>query len=68
MQPAGLMGGGLFVTKTRPQRVWNVAEAKAHLSENLALAQSEGPQRIGTRRSFVVVPVDAWDKPIRTSI
>lgn len=56
MQPAGLIGGGLFVTRTRPQRVWTVAEAKAHLSEILRLAQSEGPQRIGIRRSFVVVP------------
>jgi prevent-host-death family protein len=38
-----------------------VAEAKAHLSEILRLARSEGPQRIGTRRSFVVVPADEWD-------
>ena len=56
-----LARGGLFVTKTGPQRVWTVAEAKAHLSEILWLAESEGPQRIGTRRSFVVVPADAWD-------
>lgn len=40
---------------------WTVAEAKADLSEILRLAESEGPQRIGTRRSFVVVPADAWD-------
>ena len=51
----------MFVTRTGPQRVWTVAEAKAHLSEILRLAQSEGPQRIGTRRAFVVVPADAWD-------
>ena len=43
------------------QRVWTVAEAKAHLSEILRLAQSEGPQRIGTRRPFIVVPSDVWD-------
>ena len=61
MQPAGLIGGGLFVTRTGRQRVWTVAEAKAHLSEILRLAQAEGPQRIGIRRSFVVVPADAWD-------
>ena len=46
-----------------PHRVWTVAEAKARLSEILRLAEEEGPQRIGTRRSFVVVPVPAaaWD-------
>ena len=51
----------MFVTRIRPRRVWTVAEAKAHLSEILRLAQSEGPQRIGIRRSFVVVPADKWD-------
>ena len=55
----------MFVTKTGPQRVWTVAQAKAHLSEILRLAQSEGPQRIGTRRSFVVVPADVWDNKAR---
>ncbi len=44
---------------TGPQRVWTVAEAKARLSEILRLAESEGPQRIGTRRPFVVVPAAA---------
>ncbi len=42
-------------------RTWTVAEAKARLSEILRLAEEEGPQRIGTRRSFVVVPAAAWD-------
>ena len=37
-------------------RVWTVAEAKARLSEILRLSEEEGPQRIGTRKSFVVVP------------
>lgn len=46
---------------TGPQRVWTVAEAKARLSEILRLAESEGPQRIGTRRPFVVVPAETWD-------
>ena len=36
------------------KRVWTVAEAKARLSETLRLAEEEGPQRIGTRKSFVV--------------
>ena len=37
-----------------------MAEAKARLSEILRLAEAEGPQHIGTRRPFVVVPADAW--------
>ena len=50
---------------TGPQRVWTVTEAKARLSEILRLAESEGPQRIGTRRPFVVVPAEAWDEKTR---
>ena len=46
---------------TGPQRIWTVAEAKTRLSEILQLAESEGPQRIGTRRRFVVVPAETWD-------
>ena len=41
-------------------RVWTVAEAKARLSEILRLAEAEGPQRIGARRSFVIVPEQLW--------
>ncbi|MDE0057412.1 MAG: type II toxin-antitoxin system prevent-host-death family antitoxin [Defluviicoccus sp.] len=44
-----------------PPRVWSVAEAKARLSEVLRLAQEEGPQRIGRRRTFVVVPAAEWE-------
>lgn len=44
-----------------PHRVWTVANAKARLSEILRLAETEGPQRIGTQRSFVVVPAAVWD-------
>ena len=40
----------------KSDRTWTVAEAKAKLSEILRLAEEEGPQRIGLRRSFVVVP------------
>ncbi len=43
------------------QRTWTVAEAKAKLSEILRLAEEEGPQRIGLRRPFVVVPEALWD-------
>lgn len=43
-------------------RVWTIAEAKAHLSEILHLAESEGPQRIGTRKSFVAIPASVWEE------
>ncbi len=41
-------------------RIWTVAEAKGRLSEILRLAEMEGPQHIGIRRSFVVVPAATW--------
>ena len=43
-----------------PGRVWTVAEAKAKLSEVLRLSEEEGPQRIGARRPFIVVPERLW--------
>ena len=53
-----------MATETTPNahRVWTVAEAKARLSEILRLAETEGPQRIGARRPFVVVPAEAWEE------
>ena len=53
-----------MATETPPnaRRVWTVAEAKARLSEILRLAETEGPQRIGARRPFVVVPAAAWEE------
>ena len=45
---------------SKPGRVWTVAEAKARLSEILRLAETEGPQRIGTRKPFAVVPAELW--------
>ena len=42
------------------QRTWTIAEAKARLSEILRLAEEEGPQRIGLRKPFVVVPEREW--------
>ena len=50
----------MAVQQSNPRRIWTVAEAKARLSEILRLAETEGPQRIGTRRPFVVVPADDW--------
>ena len=41
-------------------KIWTVAEAKARLSEILRFSEEEGPQRIGTRKSFVVVPESVW--------
>ena len=46
--------------RTEPDRVWTVAEAKARLSEILRLAEEEGPQRIGAKKPFVVVPEHLW--------
>ncbi len=51
----------MTVKHVKHNRTWTVAEAKARLSEILRLAEEEGPQRIGTRRSFVVVPAATWD-------
>ena len=48
------------MTQAEP-RVWTVTEAKARLSEILRLSEEEGPQRIGTRKSFVVVPESVWE-------
>ena len=46
-------------------RVWTVAEAKARLSEILRRSEDEGPQRIGARKSFVVVAAAEWDAVTR---
>lgn len=41
-------------------RTWTITEAKARLSELLRLAQEEGPQYIGTKKSFVVISEEEW--------
>ena len=41
-------------------RTWTVAEAKGRPYHFLRLAEEDGPQRIGKRRSFVLVPAEAW--------
>ena len=48
--------------KPESRKVWTVAEAKARLSEVLRLAEEEGPQRIGARKCFVVVPEHLWQE------
>ena len=45
---------------TESNRVWTISEAKARLSEILRLAEEEGPQRIGKRKSFVLIPEHVW--------
>ena len=40
--------------------VWTISEAKARLSEILRLSEEDGPQRIGKRKTFVVVPASVW--------
>ncbi len=41
-------------------RAWTVAEAKAQLSKILRLSEIQGPQRIGIRKRFVVIPEENW--------
>ncbi len=53
------LGEPLF-NRNKTRRVWTVAEAKVRLSEVLRLAEEEGPQPIGVRKSFVVVPEKVW--------
>jgi hypothetical protein len=43
-------------------QVWTIADAKARLSEIMRLASTEGPQRSGTQRRYVLVPEEVWDK------
>ncbi len=45
-----------------PNHIWSVAESKARLSEVLRLADEEGPQRIGLKRAYVVVPERLWQE------
>ena len=55
----------MAIKHSGPERVWTVTEAKARLSEILRLAEEEGPQRIGTRKPFVVVPASMWDEKVK---
>ena len=50
----------MAIEHTKRHRVWTVTEAKARLSEIMRIAEEEGPQHIGTRRPFVIVPADTW--------
>ena len=50
------------MTTSGPNGAWTVAEAKARLSEVLRLAEEQGPQRIGARKPFIVVPERMWEE------
>lgn len=52
------------MTGSKTKHVWTIAEAKVKLSEILRLAETEGPQHIG---SFILVPAKLWQdkKPPR---
>jgi len=59
--------------RTEIEKVWTVAEAKARLSEVLRLASEKGPQTIGTKNAYVVVPAGEWralteKKPARPTL
>ncbi len=59
-----------MTTRTPPSqadstRTWTIADTKARLSEILRLAEEEGPQRIGVKHAFIVVPERLWQE--RTS-
>ncbi len=55
------------MTGSKTKHVWTIAEAKAKLSEILRLAETEGPQCIGVRKSFILIPAKLWQdkKPPR---
>lgn len=46
--------------RSKSKQIWTVVEAKARLSEILRLVEQEGPQHIGTKKTFVIIPADAW--------
>ena len=48
-----------------PLHTWTIAETKARLSEILRLADEEGPQRIGLKHPFIVVPERVWEERAR---
>ncbi len=53
------------MTESKEERVWTLTEAKVRLSELMRMAESEGPQRIGTQHRYVVVPERTWDEMTR---
>lgn len=60
MRGNAVTGAQMDTYERKPLRVWTVAEAKARLSEVLRRSEEEGPQQIGTRKEFVIVPARVW--------
>lgn len=46
---------------TLSPKIWTIADAKARLSELLRLA-NETPQYIGTKKSYVLISQEKWEK------
>lgn len=57
----------MTIPENNSRRIWTIPQAKARLSEILRLAEEEGPQHIGLRRTFVVVPESDWYAMVRTT-
>ena len=50
----------MSVSLAPDHKTWTITEAKARLSELLRLVREEGPQFIGTQKSFVVISEEEW--------
>ena len=52
---------------TAHSREWPVADAKAHFSEMIDRALSEGPQVVTRKgkRTVIVVPVEEWERRVK---
>lgn len=55
------ISGAILIPRVA-KHIWTVAEAKSRLSEVLRRAQYEGPQCIGTRNRFVVLPEAEFER------
>jgi len=52
---------GFTMEQSETGRTWTVEEAKARLFDILRLAEEEAAQRIGKRRSFIIVSDETWN-------
>jgi len=48
-------------------KIWTVTEAKARLSELLRLS-ADKPQYIGTKKTYVLVPRETWEKATQAEV
>lgn len=56
-----------MTSKTTTRTAWTVAEAKAHFSEVMELAETSGPQTITRhgKNAVVVVSAEEWERKTR---